>query len=292
MRYLLPADLGLYFLGFTALWLFLLYPRKKGPETPNPEVQTESEKPKIPGLSGKIGQRIVPQHYAENIKKQLRYAGSPRNLSLERTLGLKISLALGAAILTVPLLFSGANPIWRLIITLALILVAFFLPDVWLSHRSDKRQSRIGLDLPDMLDLLTVSVEAGLSFDAALGKVVDNSTGPLTEEFFRLLQEVRLGVSRKQAFHNLEERTNAPALRYFILSMLQADTFGISIGKVLRTQSAEMKQKRRAKAEETAIKAPVKIMFPLILCIFPALMIVVLGPAGIRIYQTLTGLSR
>jgi tight adherence protein C len=123
-----------------------------------------------------------------------------------------------------------------------------------------------------------------LGFDAALSKVIKNTKGPLAEEFFRMLQEITLGSSRRDAFKRLSERTTVPELQGFILAMLQADIFGISVSKVLRIQAREMRIKRRQKAEETAMKAPVKMVFPLILCIFPALLVIVLGPAVIKIY--------
>lgn len=288
------AILILYFAGFTAFWYFLLYPKtekkERPPDTKQPAVPPKKAKP--PGPAARLGRLIAPIGYIEFLRKQLLYAGSPREFNIERILGLKLMLAGLAAVLVAPLLLAGASLFWRLLISIALIVAAFFIPDVWLNGRADRRQKQISRDLPDMLDLLTVSVEAGLGFDAALGKVVENAKGLLAEEFFRLLQEIQLGVSRRQAFSNLSERTYAPELRYFISSVLQADAYGISIGKVLRAKSEEMKEKRRQKAEEAAIKAPVKIIFPLVLCIFPALLIVILGPALISIVQTLSQVGR
>jgi tight adherence protein C len=142
-------------------------------------------------------------------------------------------------------------------------------------------------DLPDIIDLLVISVEAGLGFEAALGRVVQNVPGELSDEFSRMLQETRVGVSRHDAMRSLAERTDVEDLNSFILSMNQADAFGVSISRMLRVQADEIRVRRRQKAQERAFAAPVKMVFPLVLCIFPSIFVVLLGPAAVQIVQNL-----
>ena len=151
------------------------------------------------------------------------------------------------------------------------------------------RTERLRRELPDALDLMTISVEAGLSFDAALAQVARNTTGPMAEEFFRVLQEMQIGWGRAEAMRALSDRTDLPELRAFVLAMIQADAFGIPVANVLRIQADEMRVKRSQRAEEAAQKVPVKILFPLIFCIMPALFVVIMGPAAIQIFTSLAG---
>jgi len=163
----------------------------------------------------------------------------------------------------------------------------YLLPDIILRSRAEERQVAMRRALPDTLDLLSISVEAGLGFDAAMARVAREVHGPLGQELNRVLQEMQLGTARAEAFRELAERSGTPELKSFVLAMVQADVFGIPVAKVLQVQAREMRIKRRQAAEERAQKLPVKILFPLLFCIFPVIFVVLLGPAAIRIYQSL-----
>ena len=163
---------------------------------------------------------------------------------------------------------------------------AIVLPNILLYNAGQKREVLMQRALPDALDLLTISVEAGLGFDAAVAKVARNTTGPLAQEFARLLQEMQIGVGRMEAMRAMAERTSMKDLRSFCLAMVQADNLGVPIGRVLRVQSKEMRVKRRQRAEEKAQQVPVKIMIPLVLFILPCLFLVVGGPAALAMIDT------
>jgi tight adherence protein C len=219
-----------------------------------------------------------------SLQHKLVLAGSPAGWDADRVLASKVGgLALG---LVAGVLFVLALPVplgFRLLGLVVLCLVGFFIPNVALTNQVQRRQAQIRSDLPDSIDLLTISVEAGLGFDAALAQVSRNTSGPLAEEFYRTLQEVQLGRSRTEAMRNLAGRSNVPELKAFVLAMVQADIFGIAVAKVLRIQAGEMRLKRRQLAEERAMKVPIKVLFPVLFCIFPALFVVILGPAIMRI---------
>ncbi len=234
--------------------------------------------------------RLTPVDLHSRILQKLVYAGSPAGLDAERVVALKIIFAIvgliGGTLLVAVLPIAG---LLKVFFVAVFVILGYFLPSIQVSSMAAGRQRTIQRQLADVMDLLTISVEAGLGFDAAMAQVVKNVPGPLAEELSRLLQEVQIGVSRIQAFRNLGERTDVPELRAFVLSMIQADLFGVSIANVLRAQSRELRQKRRQRAEETAQKIPVKLLFPMIFLVMPAMFIVLLGPGVIRIYDQFFG---
>jgi tight adherence protein C len=182
--------------------------------------------------------------------------------------------------------FASIGGVLRIAATIFGAYAGYFGPSIALDGRIEKRQTAIRRALPDTIDLLTLSVEAGLGFDAALRQVLENVPGELSEEISRTLREMQLGVSRADAFRNLKDRTNVEELRGFTLAIIQADAFGISIANVLRAQSSSMRLKRKQRTEEAAMKIPVKILFPVVFCVLPTLFIVVLGPGIIRMMDT------
>lgn len=245
--------------------------------------------PTVEGMKH-VGRLLGPTTRREDLRRRLRTAGNPRNMDAERFIALQFIGAGGVLglFITVSLIVPLTVATW-LIIAIPLVVVAFFGPELWLRSTISDRKRRIINQLPDMLDMLTISVEAGLGFDAALTKLVRNSRGPLAEEFARALKEIQAGVDRRHALRNLAERTDVPLLNTFIMSIIQAEMFGISIAGVLKTQAREMRLKRRQRAEEQAQKAPVKLVFPLVFCILPTTLIVVVGPAVISIAKAFAG---
>jgi tight adherence protein C len=231
-----------------------------------------------------LTRRFTPSGAREAIRRKLVMAGSPFGWDADRVLVAKVAcltggLALGLLFLVV----TGLAWPLRVVGFLAIGLLGYWLPNIVLTNAVQRRQNDIRNALPDSIDLLTICVEAGLGFDAALAHVSRNTSGPLADEFYRTLQEVQLGRSRNEAMRNLAARSNVPELRAFILAMVQADIFGVSVANVLRVQAAEMRLKRRQLAEERAMKVPIKVLFPVLFCIFPALFVVILGPAIMRI---------
>ncbi len=227
-----------------------------------------------------LGRRITGVNQAERIRLKLEVAGNPRGWTMDRVVSLKVLGAVvvpGAALSYGAVL--GASFTWLLLLGGLGAVLGFFAPDLYLYQVAYNRTDQIKRTLADAVDLLTISVEAGLGFDAAVQQVARNTEGPLAEEFSRVLREMQLGMSRAEALRALGDRSNVDDLKTFVGSMVQADGFGIPIGQVLRVQSSEIRVKRRQYAEAKAQQVPVKIMVPLVLCILPCLFVVVMGPA-------------
>ena len=237
-----------------------------------------------------LGRKLVRADTTTKIQHRLDIAGNPAGWDVNRILGLKV---LGMGILgTVGFLYVSSTS-WsfpRVMVTGAAIAgFGYLLPNILLYNAGSKRETLMRKALPDALDLLTVSVEAGLGFDAAVGRVAQNTEGPLAQEFQRLLQEMQIGRGRVESMRAMAERSSLDDLRAFCTSMVQADSLGIPVGRVLRIQSQEMRTKRRQRAEEKAQQVPVKIMIPLVLFILPCLFLVVMGPAAIGIMDAFSG---
>ena len=235
---------------------------------------------------GRKVRRITPVGWIDSLERRIRLAGSPDAWPVERALALKMVLGIVGALGTWA---ARGNAFGLSDLGLSALggLVGYLLIDLILYSRGKERQKKILKSLPDTLDQLTISVEAGLGFDAALMRVTSTGTGPLAEELTRVLAEIKVGVQRTDALKHLIERTDVYELRHFILALNQAEQFGLPVARVLRIQSGDLRIKRRQRAEEEAMKIPVKIVFPLVFCIFPALFVVLLGPAMIRVSRAL-----
>jgi tight adherence protein C len=233
----------------------------------------------------KIGRAATPAGAVSRLRRWLDYAGNPTYWSVERIFEIKGLglLALGFVGVVAGIALQGG--VGAAIGGVLGAVIGFYIPDVIVYDLGDRRQAAIRRHLPDVMDTMSVSVEAGLGFDAALAQVTRYGKGPVASEFARMLQEMQLGVTRVDALRALAKRTNVAELRSFCATTVQATELGIPIANVLREQSREMRIRRRQRAEELAQKVPVKILFPLVFCLFPSLFIVVLGPGVINIIK-------
>jgi tight adherence protein C len=229
-----------------------------------------------------LGRRYTPAGYVESTRKKLSSLGYRGDRSMDRFLAFRVGTVVAIPVVVAVMAALKTSMLAALLLAAALLIG----PDAVLSRKVGERQAEIQRTLPDILDLLTISVEAGLGFEQALDRTVSSIPGALSEEFARMLGEVRTGSGRADAMRALEQRVAVEEVSAFALAIVQADTFGISIGRVLRAQAEEMRVKRRQLAQVKAQKAPVKMMIPMVFCIFPALFVIVLGPAGIQIMQS------
>jgi tight adherence protein C len=235
-----------------------------------------------------IGYSLTPPVYVRKLDRLLALAGRPSGWPLSRILLAKPALGLVGASLFVLISLGNPPPIMRLA-GLFLLFLGYFIPDLMLYSKGMERQKAMQLELANTLDQMLISVEAGLGFEGAMSRAGENGKGPLAEELVRTLQDMQVGRSRRESYQALAERTNIPELKSFVQAVIQADTYGIAISRVLRIQAKVMRIKRRQRAEEKAMKLPVMILFPLLFFIFPVLFIAILGPAVINTIATFSG---
>jgi tight adherence protein C len=254
-------------------------------------IQDRLVTPLLAGFT-RLGGRLNPPEYVESVRRKHVQAGISSVDRVERFLALRvlgfafIPLWLGLVLVINPI---SISPLLQWAAAGLGTLIGALGPASTLNSKVDRRQKGIQRALPDVLDLLVISVEAGLGFEQAVDRVIANVPGELADEFARVLGETQAGSNRSDALRGMQQRVDIAEIRSFVLAMIQADTFGVSIGRVLRAQADEMRIKRRQMAQERAQKAPVKMMIPMVLCIFPALFVVVLGPAIINISRNLGG---
>lgn len=230
--------------------------------------------------------RVTPLGWIDNLRRNLTLAGKHGDFTLERMLALKFALGALGLVFGITVLGSIGG-VRQVAMTFVVAALGFFIPDILAAGQARQRQAIMLRELPDTLDQVTMSVDAGLGFEAALSRAAGAGDGPMAEELTRMLREMQLGIDREHALRNLADRTDVPDLDSFVLAITQSERYGIPVAQVLRTQASEVRDKRRQRAEERALKIPVMLIFPLGFCIFPAMFIVMLGPAVIRMVRDL-----
>lgn len=241
------------------------------------------------GRLGSIGKALTPTGAVARLQRHLDYAGNPAGWPVERVIAAKgVGLVVGGLVgLGFGVVLGGASAI--VLSFLAGLVFGFLGPDLMIYNNGQKRQADLQRSLPDVLDTLTISVEAGQGFDAALAQVSRNGRGPIVGEAARVLQEMRIGKSRTEALRSMAARTTVPELKGFAAAVVQASDLGVPVAQVLREQSRDMRLKRRQRAEEMAQKVPIKILFPTLFCLFPALFIVIIGPGALNMMKHFGG---
>ncbi|WP_426225608.1 type II secretion system F family protein [Pseudarthrobacter sp. DSP2-3-2b1] len=234
-----------------------------------------------------FSKRLTPTGYEAKLDRWLSLAGRPTSMPLERVVIAKPLLALAGVIFGL-ILFSKSPTAQNIALGLFLTALLYFLPDLLIYNKGTKRQKEMEQELPNTLDQMLISVEAGLGFEAAMARAGGNGGGPLAQELVRTLQDIQVGRPRQEAYQAMADRSSVQDLRSFVRAVVQADKYGIGIARVLRAQAKQARVKRRQRAEEKAMKLPVKVLFPLLLCIFPVLFMVLLGPAAIKILEAFT----
>jgi tight adherence protein C len=235
-----------------------------------------------------LGQKLTPKGYAGWLDRQLAGAGRPKEWPLARIIMIKPLLALAGAVMGY-LFFQSSPTAPNFLIMVAVTALTYFVPDILIRNRAQKRREAIRTELPNALDQMLIAVQAGLGFEMAMGRAGNSGTGPLADELIRTLQDIQVGMTRKDAYLAMAERVDVPDVRSFIRAVVQADIYGVAIAGVLKSQATDMRIKRKQRAEEHAMKMPVKMLFPLIFFILPTLFIVVLGPSVISIMELFSG---
>ena len=266
--------------------LDVAYPVDEADETPARAGLVYRALEPVLEAAGTLLKRLSPIGRVALLRQRIAQAGLEGALSVERVLSYKAASGVAGAALGYLARPGALSPlIWAVVGAV----LGSFAPDVWLDSRAKQRQGEIARDLPEALDLLAITVEAGLGLEQALTIVTENLPGPLGVEFTRMLREIELGVRRREALTNLRARTSVSELSSFVVALIQADQVGAPIADVLRAQAAQVRLKRRQRAREKAAQTPVKILFPLIFFIFPALFVVVVGPGAIKIAEAIAG---
>ena len=250
--------------------------------------QNASERVLAPGIArlAHWARAISPIGMVDRLARKITLAGTGERWPLERVLGTKLILGFGLGLIGAVRWFADPGDGRTLLMGVLLTVGAFITPDMLIGIRAKKRQEDIALTLPDILDQITISVEAGLGFDSAIGHVVQQVDSPLSDELARVLQDMQLGMTRTDAFDSLSQRTDVQELRQFVVALQQADKLGVPIANVLRSQSKELRTIRRQRAEEQAQTVPVKMILPLVLLILPALVLIVLAPAAFELMDS------
>jgi tight adherence protein C len=237
-------------------------------------------------MLGVLG-KVSPQKNADKVRLNLQAAGNPGNMTPTMFSGMRLALAVVLVVIFGAVTISSMDSIMQALMYTGLgAILGYMLPSIWLGQKIKQRKKNITRALPDALDLLTISVEAGLGFDVALQRVTDKWDDELSREFKRVLSDVRLGRSRREGLRDMAERTGVEDIQTFVAAIIQADQLGVSMSKILRLQSDQMRTRRRQRAEEAAQQAPVKMLFPMVFLIFPALFVVILGPAVPRLMES------
>lgn len=242
-------------------------------------------RPMLIGLS-KGFSKLSPSKSREAAELQLQMAGKPYNWGPTEFFGLRVFVAILLAVLVFLVASISQGFVIALVAALLAALLGFMMPVLWLRSKIRKRQDEIIKSLPDALDLLTITVEAGMGFDGAMAKVAEKWDNEISKGFAKVVQEMRLGVVRRDALKNMDISMGVPDVTTFVAAIIQAEQLGVSIAKILRIQSEQMRVRRRQRAEEMANKAPIKMLFPMVFLIFPALFVILLGPAVLVIMET------